>query len=363
MSIFRGISSVRGLNRFASVTAAAVHQNPVPAAGEIVLTTNFVAGSYFGRREGSSLPGSDCIVLTTTTYYKIEFWDGTSQVVSPSSGTKYVFGVGTSSTGIGGQFAKLVTSAYDGLPKNVRIYSCNSSGTKQGSIRGISFPASSISFADVSQATILTHVNLSAQQSDYYELGSSNKASLTIILNNATLHDLSLDSSDLTSLNLNGCTYLIGLGIANNSSIDYSVIDPRRSQLQYFYGGRMNSTYADLSFMASLVRANMFFSTEQQIDITDCFSLVRFHANASPNLTNVLASGVGGAMTYSTYSTYSSFASGFHLANCNLNSFALDDLYSSIDYGSGSIIVSGNPGASSDDPTIATAKGWTVYGS
>ena len=52
------------------------------------------------------------------------------------------------------------------------------------------------------------------------------------------------------------------------------------------------------------------------------------------------------------------------LLNGNLlSAAALDQFYSDLAAGGGDIFVSGNPGTASDSPTIATAKGYTVFGS
>ena len=53
---------------------------------------------------------------------------------------------------------------------------------------------------------------------------------------------------------------------------------------------------------------------------------------------------------------------GFSVANCRMTAQALNDLFTSLGTASGSqtIIVTGNPGASTCDTTIATTKGFTV---
>lgn len=53
---------------------------------------------------------------------------------------------------------------------------------------------------------------------------------------------------------------------------------------------------------------------------------------------------------------------GFTIANCQLGTQELDDLFTSLGTASGShtIIVTGNPGAATCDTSIATGKGWTV---
>ena len=54
----------------------------------------------------------------------------------------------------------------------------------------------------------------------------------------------------------------------------------------------------------------------------------------------------------------------FSIASCNFSAAALDALYTSLPTVTGkTITVTGNPGTSGDDPSIATAKGWTVAGS
>lgn len=54
----------------------------------------------------------------------------------------------------------------------------------------------------------------------------------------------------------------------------------------------------------------------------------------------------------------------FSVANCNLSSTALNNLYSNLasNVTSQTITVTGNYGVTGDDPTIATNKGWTVSG-
>lgn len=57
------------------------------------------------------------------------------------------------------------------------------------------------------------------------------------------------------------------------------------------------------------------------------------------------------------------FNFSFSIQNCCLDAAALDELYTNLPVVVGqTITVTGNPGTSADDPTIATAKGWTVTG-
>ena len=51
------------------------------------------------------------------------------------------------------------------------------------------------------------------------------------------------------------------------------------------------------------------------------------------------------------------------LSDNSLSSTALDQFYADLENGAGNLYVQGNPGIDADDPTIATAKGYTVFGS
>ena len=57
------------------------------------------------------------------------------------------------------------------------------------------------------------------------------------------------------------------------------------------------------------------------------------------------------------------FSFTFSVANCKLSAAALDEIYTNLPVVvSQTITVTGNYGTTGDDPTIATAKGWTVTG-
>jgi hypothetical protein len=49
---------------------------------------------------------------------------------------------------------------------------------------------------------------------------------------------------------------------------------------------------------------------------------------------------------------------------CSLSSEALNDIYEGLGttYNNSTITITGNPGVNSDNPSIATSKGWTVIG-
>ena len=95
-----------------------------------------------------------------------------------------------------------------------------------------------------------------------------------------------------------------------------------------------------------------------------CFSLVTVPAlnlsgiTSSSNLSNIFGSCSSLARIQVTGIKYS-----FSVANNQLSSTSLNEIYTNLDTVSGQIItVTGNYGTSGDDPSIATAKGWTVTG-
>jgi Leucine-rich repeat (LRR) protein len=65
------------------------------------------------------------------------------------------------------------------------------------------------------------------------------------------------------------------------------------------------------------------------------------------------------------YSSTSSYGEGCDCRDNNLSATALDQFYSDLApaVGAGILRVASNPGTSADDPTIATAKGYMVFGS
>jgi hypothetical protein len=77
-----------------------------------------------------------------------------------------------------------------------------------------------------------------------------------------------------------------------------------------------------------------------------------------------LADEVAGSYNYTNYSYVSaSPAESATLSGNLLSAAALNEFYTDLDAGGGDIFVSGNPGIDADTPTIATAKGYTVFGS
>ena len=92
-----------------------------------------------------------------------------------------------------------------------------------------------------------------------------------------------------------------------------------------------------------------------------CYSLQSVPALNTANGTDF------SSMFYNCYSLQSigctNIAADISVANCSLSGPALDAIYANLATASKTITVTGNYGTATDNPSIATAKGWTVAGS
>ena len=200
---------------------------------------------------------------STTGYYKVEWWDGTTNVSSSGWWNKNAGGAGS---------------------KTIKIYPSDASGNVVGALTDLYCADNSLTSLDVSGLTALT--------------------TLTCFYNSLT----SLDVSGLTAL----------------------------TDLRCFYN---SLTSLDVSGLTALT-------------LLYCFN---------NSLTSLRAVGAGALADGYYGSTY--VFGGFQLQNNSLSAGALNQFYTDLAAATGMLVVSNNPGTSGDDPTIASAKGWTVYGS
>jgi hypothetical protein len=71
----------------------------------------------------------------------------------------------------------------------------------------------------------------------------------------------------------------------------------------------------------------------------------------------------GASLGYGYYYNTNSFSSGVDAQDNQLSAAALNQFYTDLANGASPLIVGNNPGTTGDDPSIATNKGYTVYGS
>ncbi len=98
--------------------------------------------------------------------------------------------------------------------------------------------------------------------------------------------------------------------------------------------------------------------------LQNCYSLKSFSMSTAAAISS--AGNIGSFATGALLASVSlpGIRYSFSVASQGLSSSALNSLYGNLATTTGqTITVTGNPGTSGDDPTIATAKGWTVTGS
>ena len=98
-----------------------------------------------------------------------------------------------------------------------------------------------------------------------------------------------------------------------------------------------------------------------------CFSLSRIPPWQFAQTTNTsIFNGIftGGSATYSLSRVEASgFNQNFSVASARISATGLNEIYTNLPVVTGkTITVTSNFGTTSDDPSIATAKGWTVTG-
>jgi hypothetical protein len=96
------------------------------------------------------------------------------------------------------------------------------------------------------------------------------------------------------------------------------------------------------------------------LDFSNFTQLQNLNLTYNSFLSSIRAANV--SINLVSYSSYSAFYGGIVLTACNLNASALNQLYTDLASGSGVIKVDTNPGVGSDNPSIATNKGYSVLG-
>jgi hypothetical protein len=140
------------------------------------------------------------------------------------------------------------------------------------------------------------------------------------------LTELLCNSNSLTSLDVSGLTALNDLNCSGNSL-----------------------TSLDVSGLTALNDLNCNINSLTSLDVSGLTALNDLNCNDN-SLTSLRAVGC-------------SFAGVAQLSSNSLSAPGLNQFYADLAQTvSGNIVVAGNPGTTGDDPTIATAKGYTVFG-
>lgn len=199
---------------------------------------------------------------------------------------------------------------------------------------------------DVSELTALNQLSCNNNS-----LSSLNVSGLT------SLGDLNCSNNSLTILNVSGLTGLGGLNCSNNSLTTLSISG--LTSLMNLNCSNNSIVSINISGATSLSSLNCTNNSIVSLDVSELTALTTLYCSDN-SLTSLRAIGIGlgGSSGYTYGLVY-----GGDISDNSLSAGALNQFYSDLASSAGFLNVAGNPGISSDDPTIATAKGYTVYGS
>lgn len=341
---------------------------------------------------------------------KAEWWDGTSTTYAGSNTESYGDNTIKSVT-----ITKSIASPYNNNnEKTIKVYPVDANGNKVGIMRGILYSPipgvrivdcdirgclglyqislTDLSLTDGSFAPSLPrsfdrHLSLTDFKLVKIDVGTSfsftncdrlqsiafsNIASLqSITVKNCWTgtanHYLTLfqvyNCSSVTSITMENSD--LGVNISSNSAL--TSLNLLNSDLQYLtLGGSPSLTSISnfLSTMANMTSVAIYSTGLTSFTVPTTSNLATIEIVANSSLTSVRA--VGQNPVVYKYFSISSFLEGVKLQDNNLSAAALDQVYTDLGSTGGLtsyIRVDGNPGVGSDNPAIATAKGYTVLGS
>ena len=240
-------------------------------------------------------------------YYKVMWWDSTSDVFASGGDIN----------------SKAASGAGE---KTISIFACDENGAAIGSLTYLYCLNNSLTSLDVSGLTALTYLGCSGNS-----LTSLDVSGLT------ALTYLDCYANSLTSLDVSGLTALTSLHCSDNSL-----------------------TSLDVSGLTALTSLHCSDNSLTSLDVSGLTALTSLTCSGN-SLTSIRAVGLSPTGYWNTLFGY--YNGGFDLRNNSLSASALNQFYTDLANGSGILVVGGNTGTASDDPTIATAKGYTVYGS
>jgi hypothetical protein len=312
-----------------------------PLVDQAVFETTLSSG-VFGDTVGQQVSS----LTTTTGRCKVTWWDGSSTT----------HGSGNPAESI--QISKSISSPYNNSnSKQATVISCDSSWSASGHITTFYIGIlNKIQSVDVSGCSYMTTLNIGGGVGSgltLASLGLPDDTSLSaLVINGAPLGGtLNLNSRrklvavavpdcSLDGLDVAGCINLTTLNAELNNFTSIALAYASLNSLQnvYLRGGALTSV--DLSYLTNLYVCYL----QDNVD-----------------LTSVRATGVGGAMNSPYYYSATYLPSGINIANCSMTASALNVLYNDLSSTSGAVlVVRDNPGSSSDTPSLATAKGYTV---
>jgi hypothetical protein len=275
----------------------------------------------FGTKRSSGTFGAigSFQVGSYTGWFKVNWWDGTSNLYNPG------FGVSSAS--------KAISAPYNTTDeKRFSIIPTNSSGVQIGQLSSISFGNNSyspISYVDV--------LGLSKLETFACDAG----ANLTSYTHNGRIKYLYLSNISLTSISIPPGSLARIISISGSTTLTtLNGLDNVKNTLQEF----------ELSTCTSFT----------SIDLSNFLALYHIDTKSSA-ITSIRAQNCALNLLY--YSDYNNFSGGAEFDGSNLDRTAIVQFFNDLANGNGYLDVSGTIGAASltaSDILIATNKGYTV---
>lgn len=305
-----------------------------------------------------SIPNMTVGVGGGATHYKAMRWDGVWTAPKSAPNPTAMFPA---------EFGAAMVSPYNSkIPKFIAVCPCNSSGTATGHLNYFRATANEITTFDANNISTLEDIDLG---NNY--LTSFDGSGLT------SLTSLELDSNNLKSFNGQDMGALTFLNLETNllsnfngyGLVNLSVLKLSQNPLTSFSGyGLTNLDELVLEQndiinfdgvgMPNVTKLTLTQNPIASFSANGMNSLNQIYIKINPNLSSIDMAGA--VLTYG-YSSYY----GSQIRSNNLDAAGLDAFYTSLGEDlstSGIIEVGNNPGTASDDPTIATAKGYTIVG-
>lgn len=270
-------------------------------------------------------------IKTSTGYAAVLWWDGSVSVYG--SGMASAFMAAQKSVPTSGNWSR-------SAPKQIYIWPC-SPGTAiySGSITGLSCSSRKLTALSVADCGNLTSLDCSTNVLNYVDLRNCD-----------SLQELYCYGNNISSIDLTQLPALVSLYCQNNYLASLSLAN----------NTNLETLQCDHNQLATLDVSNNLFLQSLYCHDNDIYAM---NLNANTRLKNLNCSS-NRILTFSIGAgTTLSGMFGCNLSYNLLDATVLNAFYTALgQVSSGTLFVSGNPGSTGDTPSIATAKGYTVYG-
>lgn len=325
-------------------------------------------------KKPGGLPGEGVHVTFTTdiaiydTNLSAKSTTGYVKVVTPDDQHTVALGDGNS--------AAAITYSYESQAGQTKVYPCDAAGVVSGALTELNISEYGLVAVGTSGANSLASLSVSTYMEGTFTVSGGSQSLATLAIGGTFLTGVSISNLPLTTLNLSSLN-VTSLDVSEWTSLTTltlyamplttitgltSLTSLTSLTLHDLQLGSLN-----VSGLGSLVSVNATYcAVLTSLNFNGCVNLTGFTLTGCPAVAEISAAGVslGGAIGSLTHhGQMYNYTAGALLIGANMGGEALDDFYNSLEPGNGIIVVSGNPGTGEDSPAIATAKGYTVYGS